>query len=99
MTLASSELNKGSIEMNKLKYIISSIISALAFLFYLLFKREQSKREDTEKALEASKIAHSAAQKTLKAIEVKKDVESINKRDSRDIDDRLHDKGYLRNDS
>lgn len=84
--------------MNKLKYILSSIISALAFLFYLLFKREQSKREDTEKALEASKIANSAAQKTLEAIEVKKDVESINKRDDRSIDERLHDKGYLRND-
>lgn len=83
--------------MNKIKSIFSFALSALLFIFYFLFQREQSKREAVEKELEASKIESSAVKETLKAIEVKKDVENRNKRDPRNIDERLHDKGYLRN--
>lgn len=84
--------------MNKIKSIFSFVLSALLFVFYFLFQREQSKREAVEKELEANKIENSAAKETLKAIEVKKDVENRNQRDPRTIDKRLHDKGYLRND-
>ena len=84
--------------MNKIKSIFNFVLSGLLFIFYFLFQREQSKREAAEKALEASKIENSAAKKTLKAIEVKRDVENRNQRDPSDIDKRLHDKGYLRND-
>lgn len=84
--------------MKKIKSVLTSIGLLIAILFGVLFKREQSKREATEKALEVSQIENSAARKTLKAIEVKRDVENRNQRDPSDIDKRLHDKGYLRND-
>lgn len=83
--------------MNKIKSIFSFVLSCLIFIFYFFFQREQSKRETVEKALEVSKIENSAAKKTLKAIEVKRDVENRNQRDPSDIDKRLLDKGYLRN--
>lgn len=83
--------------MNKIKSIFSFVLSGLIFIFYFFFQREQSKRETVEKALEVSKIENSAAKKTLKAIEVKRDVENRNQRDPSDIDKRLLDKGYLRN--
>ncbi|UNM95506.1 DUF2681 domain-containing protein [Ignatzschineria rhizosphaerae] len=82
--------------MKNIKQLLGFVLSALSFVFYLLLQREQSKRESVEKELEASKMQNSAAKETLKAIEVKKDVENRNKRDPRDTDERLHDKGYLR---
>ena len=84
--------------MSRIKKWFSSLGITLAFVFLWLFKRERSKREAIEKELEASHNANRAAKETLNAIEVKKDVESINQRDPRHINDRLHDKGYLRND-
>ena len=85
--------------MGQIKKWLSSLVVTLALIFLWLFKREQSKREAVEKELEASQIAMSAANKTLYAIEVKKDVENLNKRDPRLLNDRLRDKGYLRNKS
>ena len=83
--------------VHRIKKWLSSFAVALSVIFLWFFKREQSKREAVEKELEASKSANRAAKETLNAIEVKKDVESINQRDPRNINDRLHDKGYLRN--
>lgn len=85
--------------MNRIKNWFSSLVVTLPLIFLWLFKREQSKREALEKELEASKNANKAAKETLNAIEVKRDVENINQRDPRNINDRLRDKGYLRNES
>lgn len=83
--------------MDRIKKWLSSFVVTLALIFLWLFKRERSKREAVEKELEASKQAMNAANKTLDAIEVKKDVENLNQRDPRPLNDRLHVKGYLRN--
>lgn len=83
--------------MNQIKKGLSSLIITVALIFLWLFKREKSKRGAVEKELEASKLAMNAANKTLDAIEVKKDVENLNQRDPRPLNDRLRDKGYLRN--
>lgn len=82
--------------MGKIKTWASSLLFLVGLVFAFLFKRESKKREAVEKELVISKQANSAAQANKKALEIKQNVKSNNMRDSRDIDDRMRAKGYLR---
>lgn len=82
--------------MNKVKQFLGLLISMITVVFFFLFKRESKKREAVEKELVISKQANSAAQANKKALEIKQNVKSNNMRDSRDIDERMRAKGYLR---
>ena len=82
--------------MKNIKSLLTSAGLFFALLFGLLFKREQSKREQAEKELEASKLANEADKATKQALEIKRDVKTNNIHNSGDRIERMRGKGYLR---
>lgn len=82
--------------MKKIKSLLTSAGLFFALLFGLLFKREQSKREQAEKELEASRLANRANEATKQALEIKRDVKTNNIHNSSDRIERMRNKGYLR---
>ena len=82
--------------MGKIKSLLTSAGLFFALLFGLLFKREQSKREQAEKELEVSRQQIQSAEKTAKILKEKRDAQIRNSLDERTVTERMRDKGYLR---
>ena len=64
-------------------------LSLLSLALGILFKHERKEHDRTEKALKK-------AEGKAKALEIKNEVEATNRNDKRDIRERMHEKGYLR---
>ena len=82
--------------MERLKKWLSSLLVTIVLIFLFLFKREQLKRKNAEKALEVSQLKNSAAKANQQAQEIKRDVKNNNIRDPSDRIERMRKKGQLR---
>lgn len=82
--------------MERLKKWLSSLLVTIVLIFLFLFKREQLKRKNAEKALAVSQLKNSAAKANQQAQEIKRDVKNKNIRDPNDRIERMRKKGQLR---
>lgn len=81
--------------MDKIKRWVGVIIGLIALIFYYLFKTERAKREELERERDS---LESYVDSNREAVRVKNEIRRDNASNSRDVIERVRDKGYLRRD-